>query len=143
MSTPADRRIFLRHPADIPIDFELAGIVAEHADFLSDISTGGLSFHAARCLPEGAVIRLRIPVTDPAFEASARVVWCRPEGTRFLVGAAFLNADAAFRARMVEQVCAIAQYRLEQQAAGRTLTPGQAALEWIGKFAAQYPQFRP
>lgn len=143
MSTPADRRIFLRHPADIPIDFELAGVVAERDDYLSDISTGGLSFHAARCLPAGAVIRLRIPVTDPAFEASARVAWCRPESSRFLVGAAFLNADEAFRARMVEQICAIAQYRLEQQAAGRLLTPGQAALEWIGKFAAQYPQFRP
>jgi hypothetical protein len=43
--------------------------------------------------------------------------------------------------RMCEQVCHIENYRNEVKAAeGRELTPEQAAVEWVSKFAARFPR---
>lgn len=137
-----NRRVYLRHPADIPIDYELAGVVADQHEYITDISTGGLSFKAAKCLAIGAIVRIRIPLTNPAFEVSARVAWCSPAEGHFLVGVAFLHADEGFRARMVEQVCQIEAYKREvREREGRELTGQQAALEWIGRHAADFPRF--
>ncbi len=43
-------------------------------------------------------------------------------------------------ARMVEQICHIEQYKNEiLKAEGRQLDSKQAALEWIQKFASEFP----
>ncbi|HNW94464.1 MAG TPA: PilZ domain-containing protein [bacterium] len=144
MSEQDNRRVFLRHPSDVPIDFDLAGVVADEHEHLVDISAGGLSFHALRALPVDALITVRIPVNRPQFAAVARVVRCVPEEGRFQVGVAFLQVADGFRARMAEQVCHIEQYKREvREREGRELTGTQAALEWIGRHAADFPQFRP
>jgi hypothetical protein len=44
------------------------------------------------------------------------------------------------RARMVEQVCHIENYKkVVYQAEGRLLTAEEAAMEWISKYASQFP----
>jgi hypothetical protein len=40
---------------------------------------------------------------------------------------------------MVQQVCAIEQYRQEQEQQGRMLNSQQAAAEWITRFAGRFP----
>jgi hypothetical protein len=56
----------------------------------------------------------------------------------------FLDADDAFLARMVEQVCHIEDYRKSvQRLEGRALSPEAAALEWIAHHAAQFPDIGP
>ncbi len=42
---------------------------------------------------------------------------------------------------MVEQVCQIENYKHEvYRAEGRALTAAEAAREWIGKYAADFPE---
>ena len=79
--------------------------------------------------------------TDPAFRARVRVVWCRRTERGYRIGARFADAEDAFRARMVEQLCAIEDYRrraLERE--GRHLSAEAAAHEWIERFADDFPR---
>ena len=142
MTDAADKRKFVRHPSDIPIEYEhdLSGIVAHDTDYLNNISFGGLSFQAKKHLEEGSLVNVRIPFVKPVFEIKSRVVWCKGVDDRFDVGVEFLEREKLFRARMVEQVCHIEHYKkqtLEEE--GRALTGEEAALEWIAKHAAEFP----
>jgi hypothetical protein len=64
-----------------------------------------------------------------------------PAGRReVLVGVQFLDAQAAFRSRMVQQICSIENYRKHvRREEGRTLSTQDAAAEWIAKFAGRFP----
>lgn len=136
-----EARKFVRHTVDVPLEVTTktsTGPAEEHHS--TNVSFGGLSFLADECLDIGQIVHLRIPTVTPPFEADAKVVWCRAEGERWLVGAAFLDATASFQSRMVEQVCAIEQYRQEVlHQEGRALTPQDAATEWIQRFAGRFP----
>jgi len=118
----------VEHPADLQL-------LRAHC-----IGMGGLAFRCASRLKPGAVVHLRIPYVDPEFETDARVVWCKRIGKSSELGVEFLNSDDAYKARMVEQVCHIEDYRqriLSTQ--GRKLTPEEAALEWISEFSSSFP----
>jgi hypothetical protein len=137
---PNPKREFLRHTANVPLEVEkVGGSVAVKKGV--NVSRGGLAFVSTACPEIGEVLQLRIPTVEPAFEARARVVWCRPESENFLVGVQFLDAEAAFRSRMVQQVCSIEKYRRDVQSQeGRALTPEEAATEWITRFAGRFPR---
>jgi hypothetical protein len=145
-------RKFIRHPADIPIEVLDASIEPDAARAHDDadhpeasghthnVSLGGLSFEAKDSLEPGRLVRVRISHLRPEFESLARVAWCVARNGAFEVGVSFLDADDAFRARMVEQVCHIESYRqamLEQH--GRRLSAEEAAMEWISRFAEGFP----
>ena len=134
-------RSYIRHPSDIPIEYQAderkSDISQEH---LHDISPGGLSFSSVRSLDPGTLITIRISCVQPGFQARAYVVWCRRDGTGFLIGVAFAERGDLFRARMVEQICHIEHYRAGVLASeGRQLDGEQAAREWILKFAEDFP----
>lgn len=144
VAAPAERynprRTFIRHTAGVPL--EVTCVPGSPASTLQsvNVSTGGLSFVSDEHHALGAIIQVRIPTVDPPFEARARVVWTKPERDGFCVGVQFLDENDAFRARMVEQVCAIEQYRGEVwENEGRELTQQEAAAEWIGRFAGRFP----
>lgn len=144
VAAPAERynprRTFIRHTAGVPL--EVTCVPGSPASTLQsvNVSTGGLSFVSDEHHALGAIIQVRIPTVDPPFEARARVVWTKPEGDGYCVGVEFLDANDAFRSRMVEQVCAIEQYRDEvRENEGRELTQQEAAAEWIGRYAGRFP----
>ncbi len=134
-------RQFMRHPATITIEIT-AGSELDHASRHSrNVGLGGLAFQSDRPLARGVVIDLRIPVVRPAFETKARVVWCRATEEGYDMGVEFLDPNDAFRARMVEQICHIEDYRNGvYRSQGRELTAEEAAMEWIGKYASQFPE---
>ena len=134
-------RQFIRHPVDVPIEIRTAqrGSAAFHAQ---DISLGGLAVHSEMAVEAGSQIEVRIAYVEPAFEARARVAWCRPcrDGSGFEVGVSFLDAEDVFQARMVAQICYIEDYRRSiARAEGRELSSEEAAGEWIAKFAHRFP----
>ena len=137
MSNP--QRAFIRHTVNVPLEVKVVPSAPAQNNEGVNISEGGLAFTVDSCIPDNTVIELRIPTVTPPFEAHARVVWCRAEGSKFLVGAQFLESDDAFQSRMVQQVCAIENYRREQMQQGRMLDSQQAATEWITKFAGRFP----
>jgi hypothetical protein len=133
-------RLFMRHTVDVPLEVKSGASSLSVSDKGVNVSYGGLAFTSAECLGNGDVVEIGIPTVTPPFHAHARVVWCRPEGDHFLVGVEFLEAADGFRARMVQQVCSIENYRRQVEATeGRVLTPQAAALEWIAKYAGQFP----
>lgn len=134
------QREFLRHTVDVPLEIESVPESAARLEQGVNVSFGGLAFQSTSCPTPGDVIRLRIPTVEPAFEATARVAWCRNEGEYFLVGVQFTDASAAFKSRMVQQVCSIENYRKEvREQEGRELSTQEAAAEWIEKYAGRFP----
>ena len=134
------RRAFIRHTAGVPIEVRAVPGSAGLRQQSVNVSEGGLSFVSDRDIPIGSTIEVRIAEVDPPFEARARVVWSSPENGRHCIGVQFLDANDAFRARMVEQVCSIERYRKEvEEREGRALTPQEAAAEWIGRYAGRFP----
>ncbi len=136
-----ETRSFIRHPADIPIEVRCGPPVSGPGNQLNNISHGGVCFSSRTPWKNGSLIRLRIPVVEPAFEASGKVIWCRREDDHFEVGVEFLDREDVYKARMVEQVCHIEHYKhkvLTEE--GRELSGREAAMEWIRKYAARFPQ---
>jgi hypothetical protein len=133
-------RRFLRHTVHVPLEVErVPGSTPLEKEGVN-LSHGGLAFISSFCPAIGEVLRLRIRTVEPAFEADARVAWCRPEDGKYLVGVEFQDSTSAFQSRMVQQVCSIENYRKEvQQNEGRVLTTQEAASEWIARFAGQFP----
>lgn len=131
-------RRFFRHPTDIPIEIRRAE--RESRDQIPcDASRGGLSFRYHECVTVGESVRVRVAVTEPAFEALGRVVWCHAEERGWQVGVVFLEPNDLFQARMIEQVCHIEQYRRDLRAQGRDLSGHEAAVEWIARYARVFP----
>ena len=141
----ANLRRFIRHPTDIPIEVSVsakgdAKAVLDRRPGL-DVSVGGLAFHVVCALEPGSLVSVRIASVQPMFETVARVVWCRRNFADFTVGAEFVLSDDEYRVRMVEQVCHIESYRRQIfQEERRELSADEAAMEWISKYAAQFPR---
>jgi hypothetical protein len=141
MTDTSESRRFIRHPTDIPVRWSLGEIAPPGGEHLRNISEGGLAFESHHDIPVGASIDIHIPVVRPDVSVIGEVVWCRPiDGGRFEVGVRFTDAGQHFKMRMVEQVCHIEHYKKEAFAnEGRTLTSEQAAMEWIKRFAKDFP----
>lgn len=143
-----ESRKFIRHPADVPIEFSMRDGANEQgaedgtpaSGSTMDVSLGGLAFASRSCPDAGQLVEIRISAVKPEFRTEARVVWCRRLPVGYEVGVAFLDSTDAFRARMVEQVCQIELYRAEvRESEGRELTGPEAASEWIRKYASHFP----
>ncbi len=133
-------RLYIRHPSDVPIDYQLGGRADISRDKLSNYSEGGLCFVAHHRIEPGSEINFAIPITPPQFHASGVVVWCREEEGVFHVGVKFTEEETAYAVRMVEQLCYIEHYRQSvREHEGRVLSGEEAALEWIEKFAGNFP----
>jgi hypothetical protein len=134
-------RQFIRHPSDVPIEVR----VAAESDYVvrsgKNVGFGGLAFLSDKAVAPETFVGLRIPCLRPVFEvATARVAWCKNKGSRFAVGVQFLDADVAFRVRMVEQICHIEKYRRDAEILeGRKLTTEEAAREWIRLYGSGFP----
>jgi len=134
-------RSFIRHPSNMPIEVS-AGGDGSSGQALRDVSHGGLCFRYSKAVPVGAMMRVRVPVIQPEFEAECRVVWCLADGDGYQVGVEFLAKEDLYRVRMIEQLCQIEDYRQDIEThEGRHLTSQEAAMEWISKFASRFPDF--
>ncbi len=131
-------RGFIRHPSSIPLVIYYGAETCERmSQQMLNVSLGGLSFLSDRTLPVGEIITVSIALLRPPFESKAKVVWCEEVGGKLEVGVEFVDAGDAAKARLVEQVCYIEQYRRETlDIECRQLTSEEAAHEWIDKYAS-------
>ena len=137
-------RAYIRHPVDVPIelspssDIEETKRAAETAT--KNVSLGGLSVCSKKRLEAGSSVNVRIPLVSPPFQALARVVWCVEGREGYEAGVEFTSKEDAFAARMVEQICHIEHYRLwVEEVEDRSLSSEEAAVEWISKYAEDFP----
>ncbi len=133
-------RLYIRHPTDVPIDFQLGGRVNMNREQLTNYSSGGLCFMSEMAIDPGTEINIAIPIMPPRFHATGVVVWCREEQQGFLVGIKFIESETAYAVRMVEQLCYIEQYKqMVKTLENRTISGEEAAMEWIEKYAGEFP----
>ncbi|MFT6552593.1 MAG: hypothetical protein ACJA1I_002649 [Zhongshania marina] len=132
-------REFIRHANEIPVAVKVAGEAGSRHGHLRDVSVAGLAFDVARRIRVGSKLNFYIPSLSDEPAGRGRVVWCRPLRASFRLGLEFEQAYDACRARMVEQLCLIENYRREVKLnEGRELDPEQAAAEWIEAYAADF-----
>jgi hypothetical protein len=130
-------RQFIRHPADIPIEYHLEG---KCKDPLNNISTGGLSFRAKNHLDVNSEISIRIPCIKPAMKVKGIVVRCHERKGYHDIAIKFMDKDSESRIRNIEQICYIEKYKKDIfETEGRELTGEEAAYEWIDKYAKDFP----
>lgn len=134
-------RDYIRHPADVPIQIRCESDSEYVRRHTKNVSFGGLAFSSDTRLEPDTVVSLRFPYLQPVFEVpTARVAWCKSEGSRYAVGVQFVDSDEAYRVRMIEQLCHIESYRKDvAEREGRQLTVDEAAFEWIGRYGASFP----
>ena len=124
----------------MPIRFDLGGDLPRRNEYMRNVGEGGLCFATLVALDPGLPIRLRIPVFGEQFEVDGTMTWCRLAGRAYEVGVAFQTPQDQFCVRMVEQLLYIDDYRSEvERREGRTLSPEQAAAEWVERFADKFP----
>ena len=134
-------RKYVRRPIDIPIQYHIKDVVADREEYLKNVSEGGICLRSNVFLKPGAVIVIEIPLLDPIFKAEGRIVWCNKKNDDYETGVEFILREDQRRLRMVEQVCYIEHYKREVfQKEGRKLSGEEAAIEWIRKFAKDFPE---
>lgn len=135
-------RTYIRHPADIPVHIVIQSQPAQSPRRIKNVSFGGLAFISEHFIDPGAQIRVCIDVVDPRFEAEGIVTYCRQKSDHYLVGVEFIYRDDLYIVRMVEQICHIQHYKQQVAAReGRSLSPQEAADEWISKYANRFPRW--
>lgn len=135
-------RQFLRHPCDFPVELVIRKQTFLPRQRLQNISLGGVACNSPRGFRRGTSIELRIPLLGDSARYSGIIAWSRKQASDYRVGIAFIDEDTLFRARMVEQVCQIEQYRRQRErASGNSLPFEDLALEWIAQNAADFPLF--
>lgn len=133
-------REYIRHPSDIPIKYHIRGLHPDITADLNNISHGGLCFCSENAVIINSFIIINFPVINPKVTFEGVVAWCHPINEVFDVGVKFLDKDSGFRVRLIEEICHIEHYRRMVSATeGRNLTGEQAAVEWIEKFASDFP----
>lgn len=134
-------RTFVRHPSEVAIRIHSEGVPRHASRRMQNISEGGLSCRSEEPLQVGCRVSVTIPIVSPPFVAAGEVVWCRHSHACFELGIQFLEEESAYAARMVEQLCYIERYRHEiMLREGRMLDSDAAAVEWIEKYAADFPR---
>jgi hypothetical protein len=132
-------RRYVRHPSSVPVELTRCKGTAPSRQRLSDISLGGLACTSARAFRPGTPVDLHMPNLGEQSRCSGVVAWCRREPHGYLVGVAFTDHDALFRARMVEQICQIEDYRRRREhELGVRQEAEVAAREWIERHAAEF-----
>lgn len=137
-------RKYIRHPSDIPIEVDVDGVDVQDIQSLHDVSFGGLSFISNNRIKPGSNIKITIKFVKPSFQSMTVVKWCRKRDDHYDVGVLFCDPEDAYRARMIEQVCHIEHYKRRVfENEGRVLTGEEAAMEWILRYAAKFPEMNP
>lgn len=132
-------RHYLRHPAEIPILLQQAGDPQPVTELSRELSEGGLSCFSDHYIAPGSAVDINIPLTHVPLTAKGHIIWCRLEDQGYLLGIGFDDPEQIYSVRMVEQVCQIESYRLQQRRIGRLISGEQAAHEWISLHAADFP----
>jgi hypothetical protein len=131
-------RRFIRHPSDIPLDFQLSDMESDTYKRMKNYSEGGLCFVTGQWVEPDSDIRISIPSSASVFEANVTVVWCKPIQDGFEVGVRFADQAAEDAMQMVERLAQIEAYRREQERQGRFLESEEAAKEWNRRFASDF-----
>ena len=110
LNQQANQRQYMRHPAEIPVKYKLAGEKKHRTDTTKNISFGGLCFQASTFIEPGTRITLKFPTVHPEVKLTGIVVWCLEKKDLIDVGVEFEDENEADRARTIEEICYSKKY---------------------------------
>jgi hypothetical protein len=106
----SDHRKFIRHPAEVPIEFNITGQEPEQALSTRNVSIGGLCFQATNPVALNTEISIRMPSINSGVVLTGRVVWCSEKEGYFDIGVEFHNKTDAIMAKTLEEICYIQKF---------------------------------
>jgi hypothetical protein len=133
-------RSFIRHAANMPIQFSFQADDNSKVENLQNVSTGGLCFFSTVEIPKDSHLNITIPNLKHPFVEECIVMWCRKSKEKYEVGVKFNDDETSFRMRMIEQICYIEKYFKQMKSRGRDLDWEEACQEWVEKYAKDFPQ---
>lgn len=142
-------RKFIRHPSDIPIVVSKVEELNKSLQSTSSVkykmknaSLGGVAFFSSETFDINCHVSLSVPCLSNENSVEGQVLWCKKLAKGYDVGVEFDDLKTIFKLRMIEQICHIEHYRKQVKTLeDRQITSEQAAVEWINKFAAEFPSF--
>jgi len=144
-----EKRRFIRHPLSYPLKTRVVHHNVEevllHGES-ENIGGGGLLFISSEAIAEDTEVEINLTVENRQFQLDGFVVRCDPaQNGDYNIAVSFASPDEALKARMMEQVVRIEEFkqRLERRCR-RTLDFSWVAKQWIkrysGLFARHYDQ---
>jgi c-di-GMP-binding flagellar brake protein YcgR len=138
-----ERRHFIRHPLSLPLAYKilkprLSSARQEQLSKTINLSMGGLLFAAKHPVKTDSIIAIRMPFEDKVFNIKAKVVRCvnNPETRLYDIAASFFRTNEAFKAKMIEQIYLIAEYRdLLNLQLGKEVSLEEASRRWVRKYS--------
>lgn len=143
MTKDHEKRRFLRHPVECPIEIRPISDNSILRPRTQDVSQGGVRFEMDHRLSPGTAVAIRMPVHDHLFNIEAHVVYSRKDqrSGKFHTGVVFHDEEHVFRAKMAEQILMIEKYQRELNE--QTATPvseEEAARRWIEKYSRRFAE---
>ena len=136
-----ERRRFIRHLLVNPLEFQLSEDEAFEKTETVNFSEGGLMFMSKKDVPEGAGIKLQMPLYDKVFNIKAHVEHCVKDDATgmYSVGVSFTTYADAFKVKLIEQIYLIEEYRvLRSLQLGKEMTLNDASKEWIKRYSERF-----
>jgi len=106
-----DKRKFVRHPAEIPIEYEVEGKPSNSTQYTKNISFGGLCFQSDSPLENETIITLRFSSLNPDYKIRCRIAWSAPNQDKYDVGVEFLDNNDARLAKIIEEIIYIKNFQ--------------------------------
>jgi c-di-GMP-binding flagellar brake protein YcgR len=143
---PTERRHFIRHPLSLPLIYKVIkpGLSKEQEDIRSktiNVSVGGLLFPAKHPAKLNSMIEIKMPFEDKMFNIKAKVIRCvnNPETKFYDIAVSFFRINEAFKAKMIEQIYLIAEYRdLLALQSGKEVSLEEASRKWIKRYSERF-----
>jgi c-di-GMP-binding flagellar brake protein YcgR len=141
-----ERRHFIRHPLALPLIYKIIkpGSDKSWEDLqseTSDVSTGGLLFPAKHAVATNSTIVIKMPFEGKMFNIKAKVVRCvnNPETKLYDIAVSFFRLHEAFKAKMIEQIYLISEYRdLLSLQSGKEILLEEASRKWIKRYSERF-----
>jgi hypothetical protein len=141
-----ERRHFIRHPLALPLIYKTIkpGSDTSWEDLrseTSDVSVGGLLFPAKHPVKSNSIIVIKMPFKGKMFNIKAKVIRCvnNPETKLYDIAVSFFRLHEAFKAKMIEQIYLISEYRdLLSLQLGKEIPLEEASRKWIKRYSERF-----
>ena len=142
-----ERRHFIRHPLSLPLAYRVIkpGLSKGRDDNMRsetiNVSIGGLLFPAKHPVEPNSMIAIKMPFEDKIFNIKAKVLRCvNNSETKFYdIAVSFYRLNEAFKAKMIEQIYLIAEYRdLLTLQSGKEVSLEEASRKWIKRYSERF-----
>ncbi|MDD5562018.1 MAG: PilZ domain-containing protein [Candidatus Omnitrophica bacterium] len=141
-----EHRHFIRHPLSLPLVYRVVKQAKDQSrqDLRSEtinVSIGGLLFPAVHPVEPNAMIEIKMPFENKVFNFKAKVVRCvhNSETKLYDIAVSFFRLREAFKAKMIEQIYLISEYRdLLSLQLGKEVSLEEASRKWIKRYSDRF-----